>query len=101
MIRRPPRSTLFPYTTLFRSLGHEWYDLWGIAPPNEPDHPWRNFTVFKAKFGGVEVHLVPTLDCVYDAAAYDCYVAGERYSGDTGFRDPLPPERTLSPERCE
>src|SRR5258707_2865584 len=29
MIRRPPRSTLFPYTTLFRSLGlrlaHAWY----------------------------------------------------------------------------
>src|SRR2546426_7961222 len=23
MIRRPPRSTLFPYTTLFRSLHHE------------------------------------------------------------------------------
>src|SRR5256885_8603502 len=23
MIRRPPRSTLFPYTTLFRSLGVE------------------------------------------------------------------------------
>src|SRR3712207_7017943 len=22
MIRRPPRSTLFPYTTLFRSMGH-------------------------------------------------------------------------------
>src|SRR2546422_6489108 len=22
MIRRPPRSTLFPYTTLFRSLSH-------------------------------------------------------------------------------
>src|SRR2546430_5182834 len=22
MIRRPPRSTLFPYTTLFRSRGH-------------------------------------------------------------------------------
>src|SRR2546422_2004044 len=25
MIRRPPRSTLFPYTTLFRSLGHATY----------------------------------------------------------------------------
>src|SRR5438445_6453785 len=25
MIRRPPRSTLFPYTTLFRSPGHQ---LW-------------------------------------------------------------------------
>src|SRR2546429_5898130 len=23
MIRRPPRSTLFPYTTLFRSLGRQ------------------------------------------------------------------------------
>src|SRR5260370_4789787 len=23
MIRRPPRSTLFPYTTLFRSLQHD------------------------------------------------------------------------------
>src|SRR5690242_21225305 len=22
MLRRPPRSTLFPYTTLFRSVGH-------------------------------------------------------------------------------
>src|SRR5260370_28989879 len=24
MIRRPPRSTLFPYTTLFRSFGSAW-----------------------------------------------------------------------------
>src|SRR3989449_11746401 len=24
MIRRPPRSTLFPYTTLFRSMVHSW-----------------------------------------------------------------------------
>src|SRR2546422_8608230 len=30
MIRRPPRSTLFPYTTLFRSSpGVERRDLWG------------------------------------------------------------------------
>src|SRR3712207_8236253 len=31
MIRRPPRSTLFPYTTLFRSLGHP--DLTGDLVP--------------------------------------------------------------------
>src|SRR2546422_6283823 len=31
MIRRPPRSTLFPYTTLFRS------SLAGPRPPNGPD----------------------------------------------------------------
>src|SRR5258706_4104598 len=33
MIRRPPRSTLFPYTTLFRSrLGREHFDLPAAAP---------------------------------------------------------------------
>src|SRR2546430_10297456 len=32
MIRRPPRSTLFPYTTLFRSAGpHEMCDRLGGA----------------------------------------------------------------------
>src|SRR2546429_7859615 len=29
MIRRPPRSTLFPYTTLFRSKNREWRRLRG------------------------------------------------------------------------
>src|SRR5258708_25828713 len=27
MIRRPPRSTLFPYTTLFRSIGANDFDV--------------------------------------------------------------------------
>src|SRR5258707_12838756 len=29
MIRRPPRSTLFPYTTLFRSTPRQWRDPCG------------------------------------------------------------------------
>src|SRR5256885_10974050 len=33
MIRRPPRSTLFPYTTLFRSLQEESLDLSGLRNP--------------------------------------------------------------------
>src|SRR2546426_6658714 len=35
MIRRPPRSTLFPYTTLFRSLGAKQLTLrrHGLAEP--------------------------------------------------------------------
>src|SRR5258708_40151866 len=31
MIRRPPRSTLFPYTTLFRSR----QIAWSVAPPRQ------------------------------------------------------------------
>src|SRR3712207_8109364 len=34
MIRRPPRSTLFPYTTLFRSVAHH---LLGDVDPAEPE----------------------------------------------------------------
>src|SRR5436190_14486630 len=35
MIRRPPRSTLFPYTTLFRSVGSGVIRLvWNSSPPN-------------------------------------------------------------------
>src|SRR3712207_8061891 len=31
MIRRPPRSTLFPYTTLFRSLQRHGWPRWASA----------------------------------------------------------------------
>src|SRR3712207_8210257 len=34
MIRRPPRSTLFPYTTLFRSYGP---DCWPLEWPGSLD----------------------------------------------------------------
>src|SRR3712207_7700885 len=34
MIRRPPRSTLFPYTTLFRSeTGLSWFQHLRLLPP--------------------------------------------------------------------
>src|SRR3712207_8786936 len=36
MIRRPPRSTLFPYTTLFRSR-----DPPSPIPPSFANHVWR------------------------------------------------------------
>src|SRR5258708_36891431 len=36
MIRRPPRSTLFPYTTLFRSLGLVRPDSGDVRMQNRP-----------------------------------------------------------------
>src|SRR3712207_8078419 len=38
MIRRPPRSTLFPYTTLFRSAQNRG----GLDPGGPADHPGRD-----------------------------------------------------------
>src|SRR5688572_32531064 len=40
MIRRPPRSTLFPYTTLFRSDG-EYLETRVAHRHVELDHLWR------------------------------------------------------------
>src|SRR2546422_1707849 len=37
MIRRPPRSTLFPYTTLFRSRRHGLRTRRPCAAPQRPD----------------------------------------------------------------
>lgn len=77
------RGVMAPYLLHFeimrraKAMAHEWYDFWGVAPADAPDHPWQNLSVFKRKFGGQAVDLVPTLDYVYDEAAYDEYVAGQ------------------------
>lgn len=77
------RNVMAPYLLHFeimcraKALGYDWYDLWGIAPENEPDDPWQNISIFKRKFGGQEIEFVPTLDYVYDPAAYDRYLNEE------------------------
>src|SRR3712207_8170525 len=51
MIRRPPRSTLFPYTTLFRS---------GITIDN--DRLWVVFDEGKREVAGTECKSLPSAD---------------------------------------
>src|SRR3712207_7664926 len=41
MIRRPPRSTLFPYTTLFRSKAHHMLDNIGGGTGRLPNEAMR------------------------------------------------------------
>src|SRR5258708_13145393 len=57
MIRRPPRSTLFPYTTLFRSrLLPDWYSAIfnppeaGLRGPSPEITPVGNFYVVSKNF---------------------------------------------------
>src|SRR4051812_49557939 len=78
MIRRPPRSTLFPYTTLFRSASdtHRWMGTFGDGVPvwlNElwvdadrkstrlnSSHMSISYAVFclkKKKKGELQIHL--------------------------------------------
>src|SRR6266542_6297659 len=53
MIRRPPRSTLFPYTTLFRSRarGRRWWRR-GRCPPC-PRSPDRKSTRLNSSHGSI------------------------------------------------
>src|SRR5690554_7770254 len=62
MIRRPPRSTLFPYTTLFRSnekmdeaILKRFYKLYGLNPPNDI------MPMSIEKLGNSSVATIPTL----------------------------------------
>src|SRR5256886_11787943 len=89
MIRRPPRSTLFPYTTLFRSLGRvawrragEEQDVGGLARVRVPDlaavdrkstrlnssHSQISYAVFCLKKKNTALHLSLTIRVTYYTA---------------------------------
>lgn len=38
-----------------KARGCRWYNFWGIAPPDQPNHPWTGLSLFKMGFGG-EAH---------------------------------------------
>src|SRR2546429_7333359 len=59
MIRRPPRSTLFPYTTLFRSFGGPVLYLAG----NHEYYEGEFEAVQKAMAAAARKHSVELLDC--------------------------------------
>src|SRR3712207_1709340 len=48
MLRRPPRSTLFPYTTLFRSLAFAVLLLAAARPVARVPLPWARTTIMLA-----------------------------------------------------
>src|SRR2546430_13595755 len=55
MIRRPPRSTLFPYTTLFRSVMADW----GYAPADQLMTLRKLGSVYQ---GHPDVRFLPALE---------------------------------------
>lgn len=45
-----------------KKRGKTVYNFWGVAPENQPNHPWKNITLFKTGFGGSYEQYLPTLD---------------------------------------
>src|SRR3712207_8338529 len=89
MIRRPPRSTLFPYTTLFRSQPHpcgtagRWY-------PN----PWREAVT--AVRGAVAATAI--VDCTRRSEEHTAELQSLQY---LVFRLPLAKKTTMPSSPCQ
>src|SRR3712207_8132475 len=72
MIRRPPRSTLFPYTTLFRSLPIYW--------GNRNWHPFLADTVRRMAADGIKNALC------FATSAYSSYSSCRQYQENIADR---------------
>src|SRR3989475_11415626 len=89
MIRRPPRSTLFPYTTLFRS------DAFAIHNAFELNHPDAMQGVVAIANIGHEITNVNILEDGVPVLTRDLSVGTRR------FREDLQREKGLSAEDSE
>lgn len=53
-----------------KTLGLKRYNLWGIAPPNQPEHRYAKVTTFKKGFGGEIVEFIPAQDLIIKKSLY-------------------------------
>ncbi len=53
-----------------KQSGCKRFNLWGIAPPNSPNHRYAGVTTFKTGFGGEVVNFIPAHDIVINRPKY-------------------------------
>jgi peptidoglycan pentaglycine glycine transferase (the first glycine) len=74
------RSAMAPYAMHWqmmrdaRALGCRCYDLYGVAPPDNPLHPYAQFTQFKLRFGGRIVETTGAHDQYFYPRLADLWV---------------------------
>lgn len=61
-----------------KKLGMKRYNLFGIAPPNSPNHRFAGVTTFKTGFGGKQVAYLPAQDIVVSKLRYKLVQAIEK-----------------------
>lgn len=62
-----------------KQLGYKHYDFWGIAPSDQPNHPWSGISRFKRGFGGKEINYVPVREFVYNKLWYWLMRLGRKF----------------------
>ena len=66
--------------------GYTRFNLWGIAPADQPNHRYAGVTTFKTGFGGEVVEFVP---------AHDLVISKMRYAADFAFETMRKKKRRL------
>jgi lipid II:glycine glycyltransferase (peptidoglycan interpeptide bridge formation enzyme) len=56
-----------------KKSGKQAFDFYGIAPPDQPNHPWAGFTKFKQSFGGEVVDRHGTWELSVKKIPYTLY----------------------------
>src|SRR2546426_4499646 len=75
MIRRPPRSTLFPYTTLFRSVAHVVHQLFALG---QLDDVARLGKTLARRVGLAELHQIRRVF----QAGLDAFLRSEEHTSE-------------------
>src|SRR3989449_10774776 len=100
MIRRPPRSTLFPYTTLFRSsrIHPEFGDVLLVGSDLQSDTKQLILSFTGATRWGASFRLGYTLTRARDQSSYSCCSASAGFAAPTTAGDPRSEERRVGKE---
>ncbi len=73
------REVMAPYLLhweaikLAKAEGYKIYDFGGVAPENEPNHPWVGISRFKRGFGGFELASLGAFDLIFSQVWYNVY----------------------------
>jgi len=61
-----------------KKAGFETYDFFGVAPDNNPSHPWAGVTRFKKQFGGRQIATFGSYDLIFKPLAYLSFKIAEK-----------------------
>ena len=78
------REAMAPYALQWTAIQDacaaecRYYDFWGIAPNDDPSHPWAGITRFKEGFGGQFIAFAGAYDYVYKFLRYRLFNTARR-----------------------
>ncbi len=68
-----------------KKRGIKYYNLWGIAPENKPNHPWQGLTLFKKGFGGEKLDFMHSIDLPLSVNYWFSYVYQKLWNYYRGY----------------